>query len=85
MFTWVSRPASSSPDTFWAVRRAGQAAQNKLNFLLDSFSNDVFTAVFFLVVIPQIALVTNLDICEESTYLYQSMTGWSVSVGLKRQ
>ena len=45
----MTRPSSSSPDTFQTVNIAGQATQSKLNFFLDVVTTDCVAGVCFLV------------------------------------
>ena len=66
MFTWRAsgtRSASSSPDAFGALNRAGLGAQGQLHYASDDVTIDSFTGICICFCSFHIALVTNLGLC----------------------
>ena len=70
VFTWRAsgtRPASSSPDAFGTLNRAGLATQSESQFFSDEVTVNSSACVWFLVFSFHIAFVTNLQLCNQNT------------------
>ena len=63
MFSWGTRPSSSSPDSLGTMRHAGEVTHHKFNFPFYVLSTNDLTDVWFLVYIFGVTFVTNLYFC----------------------